>query len=113
MNDKTLAEKVANKLGEPKDFRVGSINGEIYYAIYIGEYGGTVEWYHYFTWSTVGLAVEDARKKGWMLIVAPDSVWFQTDQFSHYGILPTEHECFKEHGYVKAILLAYLEILDE
>ena len=90
MNNKELADKVAKKLGWkelPNDIEAFILS-----------------------WTTVGLVIEDAKDKGWMLIVTPEWVWFQTDQFSHYGILPTEHECLKEHGYVKAILLAYLEI---
>ena len=93
VGDRELAEKVAKKLGWHE---VNIFNKD-----------------RVFSWPTVGLAIEDARERGWVFETGHEGKTVYFFNYYHFHNDMTETYTIEEHGMVKAILLAYSEIPDE
>lgn len=91
MNDKELAEKVAEKLGFPKP------TANVAFAEFPKN------------WKVFGLMVEKAGGMGWDFQCKKGLIYFMDWKTISAGF-PRE---IKEHGHIKACALAYLEIPDE
>ncbi len=91
MDDKELAEKVAEKLDGWDDQKID------------------------FDWPTFGLMVEKAGSMGWLLEMEGEPCCQGPEEYTLYFDQPTEHintedYSIEEHGHIKACALAFIEI---
>lgn len=107
MNDRELAEKVAEKLGWIV------VSGDSPFGKCWHDENGDHQFEDdFFSWHTFGLMVEDAERRGWLMVCSGGSIYFDAcDSVGCYR--ETDHYLFKEHGHIKACALAYVEITDE
>jgi hypothetical protein len=108
MNDKELAEKVAEKLGWLSTGQTGWYVPEEMldwdYPVDCIIHGRAV-----FTWSTFGLMVEDAERRGWRLKINRGWIsFYKPAMFNQNETDPLEWDAT-----VKACALAYVEIPDK
>lgn len=109
--DQEIAEETARNLG-------WELTGAIPYGLTVEElvWVDTEDGLHscehieieVFSWATFGLIIEKAAEVKYQLLINQLGVYFHRPIF---GNLATTHTCsIKDHGYIKAVCLAFNEI---
>ena len=107
MNDKELAEKVAGYLGwqriDPEE------NGGFTWEKNGGKGNDVYIWKMLGDWKITGLMIEEMDEKGWFPTIWQNWLAFEKNDTEKEINLETKTYSTKEHGYHKAIALAFVE----